>query len=86
MMDKDYKDTLSNQEHVPVPKRVYITRENLDELSAYRCSGGLCDSHTLRNVDGTWKQNRREQERQEAAQRRTKEYMDRATEIDYRGR
>ena len=30
MMDKDYKEKLGTEEHVPVPKRVYTTREDLE--------------------------------------------------------
>ena len=40
--DDDYKDTLEMQEHVPVPKKVYITRD----VMTWRCSG----SH--RNIPG----------------------------------
>ena len=29
VMDKDYKEKLEAEEHVPVPKRVYLSRENL---------------------------------------------------------
>ena len=29
-MDKDYKEKLEMEERVPVPKRVYMTREHLE--------------------------------------------------------
>ena len=32
VMDKEYKEKLEAEEHVPVPKRVYISRENLEEF------------------------------------------------------
>ena len=39
VMDKEYKEKLEAEEHVPVPKRVYISRENLEEFGfTARCS------------------------------------------------
>ena len=58
MMDKDYKETLEREEHVPVPKSVYITREMLDEFGftvrctdACRFSGERRDRGTPRKVE-----------------------------------
>ena len=40
VMDEDYKEKLEAEEHVPVPKRVYISRENLEEFGfTARCLG-----------------------------------------------
>ena len=40
MMDKDYKEKLEMEEHVPVPKRVYTTREDLEVFGfTARCPG-----------------------------------------------
>ena len=40
VMDKEYKEKLEAEEHVPVPKRVYISRENLEEFGfTARCPG-----------------------------------------------
>ena len=36
MMDKDYKEKLEMEEHVLVPKRVYMTREEVFGITA-RC-------------------------------------------------
>ena len=40
VMDKEYKEKLEAEEHVPVPKRVYISLENLEEFGfTARCPG-----------------------------------------------
>ena len=40
VMDKEYKEKLEAEEHVPIPKRVYISRENLEEFGfTARCPG-----------------------------------------------
>ena len=40
MMDKDYKEKLEMEEHVPVPKRVYISREDLEMFGfTAKCPG-----------------------------------------------
>ena len=40
VMDKEYKEKLETEEHVPVPKRVYISREDLEEVGfTARCPG-----------------------------------------------
>ena len=40
MMDKDYKTKLEMEEHVSVPKRAYITREDLEVFGfTARCPG-----------------------------------------------
>ena len=39
-MDNDYKEKLEMEEHVPVPKRVYMTREDLEVFGfTERCPG-----------------------------------------------
>ena len=39
-MDKEYREKLEAEEHVPVPKRVYISRKNLKEFGfTVRCPG-----------------------------------------------
>ena len=39
-MDKEYREKLEAEEHVPVPKRVYISRKNLKEFRfTVRCPG-----------------------------------------------
>ena len=40
MMDTDYKEKLEREEHIPVPKREKITRENSDKFGfTARCPG-----------------------------------------------
>ena len=57
VMDKEYKEKLKTEEHVPVPKRVYISRENLEEFGfTERCPGcmsfasGNCETSTYRKL------------------------------------
>ena len=39
-MDKEYRERLEAEEHVPFTKRVYVSRENLEEFGfTARCSG-----------------------------------------------
>ena len=65
MMDKDYKGKLEREEHVPVPKRLCITREKVGRIwihcamsrNACRCSGERRDRRTPRNVETNWKRN-----------------------------
>ena len=87
VMDKEYREKLQAEEHVPVPKRVYISRENLKELGfTARCPG------CMSLLRGTAKQahtencrRRLEEELKGTAKahtttRRMKEYQDRAAE------
>ena len=40
VMDKEYKEKLEAEEHVPVPKRVYTSRENVEGFGfTARCPG-----------------------------------------------
>ena len=42
VMDEEYKEKLEAEEHVRVPKRVYISRENLEEFGfTARCPGSM---------------------------------------------
>ena len=56
MMDKDHKEKLEMEEHVPAPKRVYITFEVLvsdsqrDVPGACRCSKGRRDKRTQKTA------------------------------------
>ena len=87
VMVKGYKDKSEAEEHVPVPKRVYISREKLKEFGFTAtcpwCMSLLCGTarqahteHCRRRIEeelkGTAKAN--------AATRRMKEYQDRAAE------
>ena len=50
VMDKEYKEKLEAEEHVPVPKRVYISRENLEEFGfTARCPGCMSLLRGLRD-------------------------------------
>ena len=87
VMDKEYKEQLEAEEHVPVPKRVYVSRENLEEFGfTARCPG--CVSllrGTARQAHTENCRRRIEEElkgtaKAHAATRRMKEYQDRAAE------
>ena len=84
-MDEDGKETLEMEEHVPVPKRVHITREDLEvfrftnEMSAgLSLLKGTARQAYTENESGLRK--RRGTTKAEAAQRRVKEYQDKAAE------
>ena len=58
-MDKEYKERLETEEHVPVLKRVYISRENLEEFGftarcpgLRHCLGEQRDKRTRKTVAG----------------------------------
>ena len=85
VMDKEYKEKLEAEEHLPVPKRVYISRENLEEFGfTARCLG--CTSMHWRTARQAHTVNCRRRVEEElkgtakahAATRRMKEYQDRA--------
>ena len=87
MVYNDYKEKLEMEEHVPVPKRVYITREDLEVLGfTARCPA--CMSLLKGSAGQAYNENCRwriEEElrgimKAEAAQRRVKEYQDKAAE------
>ena len=87
VMDKEYKEKLEAEEHVPVPKRVYISRENLEEFGfTARCPGCmLLLRGTARQAHTESCRRRIEEElkgtaKAHAATRRMKEYQDRAAE------
>ena len=58
MMDKNYTEKLQVEEHVLVPKRVHITREDLevfgqrDVRGAYPCSRGRRDKRAQKTAEG----------------------------------
>ena len=55
VMDKEYREKLETEEFVPVPKRVYISRENLEDFGfTPRCPGctSLRDKRTRKIVAG----------------------------------
>ena len=88
VMNKEYKEKLEAEEHVPVPRRVCTSRENLEEFGfTGRCHG--CTSllrGTARQQTQTESCRRRLEEelkgtaKAHAATRRMKEYQDRAAE------
>ena len=87
VMDKEYKEKLEAEEHVPVPKRVYTSRENLDEFGfTARCPGCMSLLRGTARQAHTKKCRRRLEEelkgtaKAHAATRRMKEYQDRAAE------
>ena len=84
-IDKDYKENLEMEEHVVVPKRVYITREDLEVFGfTSRCAGWMSLlKWTARQSHKENRGRRIEVELRgiveaEAAQRRVKEYQDEA--------
>ena len=85
MMDKDYKEKLETEERLPVPKRVYSTREDLEEFGfTARCPGCMSllkgsarQAHT-ENCRRRIELELRGIAKAEAAQRRVKEYQDTA--------
>ena len=87
VMDKEYKEKPEAEDHVPVPKRLCISRENLKEFGfTARCPG--CMSllrETARQAHTESCRRRIEEElkgtaKAHAATRRIKEYQDRAAE------
>ena len=87
VMDKEYKEKLEAEEHVPVPKRVYISRENLEEFGfTVRCPGCMSLLRgTARQAHTESCRRRIEEElkgtaKAHAATRRMKQYQDRAAE------
>ena len=84
-MDKEYREKLEAEEHVPVPKRVYISRENLEEFGfTAMCPGCMSLLRgTARKAHTENCRRRIEDElkgtaKADAATRRMKEYQDRA--------
>ena len=87
MTDKEYREKLEAEEHVPVPKRVYISRENWEEFGfTARCPGCMSLLHgTARQAHTESCLTRIEEElkgkaKAHAVTRRMKEYQDRAAE------
>ena len=87
VMDKAYKEKLEAQEHVLVPKRVYISRENLEEFGfTARCLGCMSLLRRIARQAHTESCRRRIEEelrgtaKAHAATRRMKEYQYRAAE------
>ena len=87
VMDKEYRENLEAEEHVPVPKRVYISRENLEEFGfTARCPGCMSLLRGTARLAHTENCRRRIEEelkgtgKAHAATRRMKEYQDRAAE------
>ena len=83
MMDKDCKEKLEMEEHVPVPKRVYKTSEDLEVFKfTSRCRGRVSLLMVTASKAHTENRRRRIEEelrttvKAEAAQRRVKEYQD----------
>ena len=76
MMDRDYKEKLEMKEHVRIPKRVYISRENIKEFEfRVRCPGRtsmLMGTAGHAHVEALSKTNGRE--------RRVKEYHEQLRE------
>ena len=87
VMDKEYREKLEAEEHVPVPKRVYISRENLEEFGfTARCPGCMSLLRGIARQAHTENCRRRIEEELKgtakalAATRLMKEYQDRAAE------
>ena len=88
MMDKNYKQKLAMEEHVSVPKGVYIPREDSEVFGSKRAVPGACRCSWGRTARQKHKENCRkriEEElgatvKAEAAQRRVKEYQHIAAE------
>ena len=87
VMDKEYKENLEAEEHVPVPKRVCISRENLQEFGfTARCPGCMSLLRGTARQAHTENCRRRIEEelkgtaKAHAATRRIKENQDRAAE------
>ena len=79
MMDKDCKEKLEMEEHFPVPKRVYKTSEDLEVFKfTARCRGRVSLLMGTARQAHTENRRRRIEEEAEAAQRRVKEYQDKA--------
>ena len=86
-MDKEYREKLETEEHVPVPKRVFTSRENLEEFG-FTARWPGCMSLLRGTARQAHTENRRrwvEAElkgtaKEEAAMRRIKEYQDRTAE------
>ena len=87
VMDTEYRENLEAEEHVPVPKRVSISREILEEFGfTARCPGGMSLLRGTARLAHTENCRRRIEEepkgtgKAHAATRRMKEYQDRAAE------
>ena len=87
VMDKEHKEKLEAEEHVPVPKRVYISRENLAEFGfTARCPGCMSLLRGTARQAHTENCRRRLEEapkgtaKAHAAMRRMREYQERAAE------
>ena len=85
VMDTNFNEKLEIEEHVPVPKRVYMPREDL-EVFRFTARSAECLSLLKETVRQTHTENCRKRFEEElrstiqadAAQRRVKEYQDKA--------
>ena len=85
VMDKEYREKLEAEEHVPVPKRVDISCGNLEEFGfTARCPGCMSllrgtarQAHT-ENCRRRIEEELKGTEKADAATRRMKEYQDKA--------
>ena len=82
MMDKSYNERLEMDEHVPEPKRVCTTREDLEVFGfTARClAQGRRDKRTQKTAEGGLEEKMRSTVSAEAAQRRVKEDQNKAAE------
>ena len=86
-MDKEYREKLEAEEHVPVPTRVHISRENLEEFGfTARCPGcmsllwGIARQAQTENCRRRMEEELKGTAKAHAAIRRMKWYQDRAAE------
>ena len=82
-----YREKLETEEHVPLPKRVYRSRENVGEFGfTARCPGcvsllrGTARQAHTENCRRRIEEELKSTAKADAATRRTKEYQDRAAE------
>ena len=87
VMNEEYKEKFETEEHVPVPKRVYISRENLEEFGfTARCPGcmsllrGTARQAHAENCRRRIEEELRGTAKAHAATRRMKQCQDRAAE------
>ena len=85
VMDKENRERLEAEEHVPVPKRAYISRENLEEFGfTSRCLEcmsllrGIARQGHTENCRRRIKEELKGTAKAHAATRRMIEYQDRA--------
>ena len=90
MMDKESKEKLEMEEHVPEPKSAHNMRRFVgsqqDIPGACRCFLGRRDKRTWKTVEGGLKRSLLGTVNAKAAQRRVKEYQDKAGERHERSR